>query len=121
MRGKNFSALLADLSDVPDTIILNSNSSAAPNSHYCMTVVLSGELAPHRNDIMMDLKGKGIGCCVYYHQQVFRMTYYKEKYGYEDGRYPNAEAISDHSIELPVGPHLQDEDLKQIALFLRES
>jgi dTDP-4-amino-4,6-dideoxygalactose transaminase len=46
------------------------------------------------------------------------MTYYREKYGYDAARYPNAEAISDRGIALPVGPHLEDGDVEHIATTL---
>ena len=47
-------------------------------------------------------------------QPVPRMTYYREKYGYDASRYPVAEQISDEAIALPVGPHLSQEDLDYI-------
>jgi dTDP-4-amino-4,6-dideoxygalactose transaminase len=39
------------------------------------------------------------------------MTYYATKYGYDPAGYPHATAISDHSIALPVGPHLSEADV----------
>ena len=49
------------------------------------------------------------------------MRYYAEKYGYDASAYPNAEAISDGSIALPVGPHLVDGDAEYIAASFRRA
>jgi dTDP-4-amino-4,6-dideoxygalactose transaminase len=42
------------------------------------------------------------------------MHYYREKYGYNADLYPNATRMSDHSIALPVGPHVGLDDLDYI-------
>lgn len=84
------------------------------NSHYCLSVVLD----ERRNDVLRLLGEAGVGASVYYPQPVPRMTYYREKYGYDAARYPNAEAISDRGIALPVGPHLEDGDVERIATSL---
>ena len=43
------------------------------------------------------------------------MAYYRRKYGYDARRFPGAEAISDASLALPVGPHVTEDDMGQIA------
>jgi dTDP-4-amino-4,6-dideoxygalactose transaminase len=48
------------------------------------------------------------------------MVYYREKYSYDAASYTGAEAISDSSIALPVGPHLDAEDVDYVATTLRE-
>jgi perosamine synthetase len=55
-----------------------------------------------------------VGTSVYYPQPVPRMTYYRNKYGYATRTFAHAEHISDHSIALPVGPHLVADDLAYI-------
>lgn len=85
------------------------------NSHYCLSVVLDG--VP-RDDVLRRIGELGVGASVYYPKPVPRMTYYREKYGYDAGRYPGAEAISDRGIALPVGPHLEEGDVETIAATL---
>ena len=46
---------------------------------------------------------------------------YRNKYGYDPSRYPNAERISDRAIALPVGPHVADEDIDYIARQFAQS
>ena len=48
------------------------------------------------------------------------MKYYKEKYGYDEKKYENASRISDGMIALPVGPHLNLEDMEIIAKGLKK-
>ena len=60
------------------------------------------------------IKARGVGTSIYYPQPVARMTYYRQKYGYRDGQYPNAERIADAGIALPVGPHLNEDDMAYI-------
>ena len=91
------------------------------NSHYCLSVVLDEDARERRAEILRRLGESGVGASVYYPQPVPRMTYYREKYGYDAARYPNAEAISDRGIALPVGPHLEDGDAGHIAEALIEA
>jgi len=88
--------------------------------HYCLSVLLDEPLGAKRPDIMAALTERKIGSSIYYPQPVPRMTYYREKYGYDASRYPNAARISDSTIALPVGPHLTTEHMHHIASNLRE-
>jgi len=84
------------------------------SSHYCLAVLLDENLANKRPEIMKMLGEQGIGSSVYYPQPVPRMSFYKEKYGYEENRYRNATRISDGMLALPVGPHLNTQDMEII-------
>lgn len=114
-RQKNFAHLKDALSDVSHLPVLDSKERTSMNSHYCLSVVLDGPLAGKRNRIVEMLNRSGVGTSVYYPQPVPRMTYYRAKYGYDEGAYPQATRISDQSIALPVGPHLGPEDMDYIA------
>ena len=83
------------------------------SSHYCMGIILQAELARKRATLMNELKAKGVGTSIYYPHPVPHMTYYREKYGEISS--PNAETISNSLIALPVGPHLDSNDMKTIA------
>jgi len=114
-RGTNFAILRDALEEVEGVRVLDATDPLAENSHYCLTVVLDEGLAARRADLIADLAAVGVGTSVYYPQPVPRMTYYREKYGYDAARFPNSEAISDRSIALPVGPHLEPEDAEYVA------
>ena len=78
-------------------------------------------MPPKRSEIINLLTEKGIGSSIYYPQPVPRMKYYKEKYGYDEKKYINASRISDGMIALPVGPHLDLDDMENIAIGLKNS
>ena len=91
----------------------------AENSHYCLVMVLNGDLGEKRTEIIKKLNERGVGTSIYYPKPVPYMDYYKSKYGYRDNDFPNAARISYNSIALPVGPHLNVKDMEQIATELR--
>ena len=101
--------------------MLDNTSSAVTNSHYCLSLVLDESLGGKRRELVASLKSAGIGTSVYYPQPVPRMTYYLNKYGYEPEHFVEAARISDHSIALPVGPHLKPGDVEHIAETVRHS
>jgi perosamine synthetase len=110
-RRANFAELQRALAGAPNPRILVGPG----NSHYCASLVLEGELAVRRDDVLRLIGEHGVGASVYYPQPVPRMTYYREKYGYDAARYPGAETISDCAIALPVGPHLERGDVEAVA------
>lgn len=114
-RKENFTRLKQNLESHPDLHILDSHNPDVVNSHYCMIMVLKNAWSNKRTEMIESLKAQGVGTSVYYPQPVPRMSYYRGKYGYENGKYTNAEAISDNSIALPVAPHLNTDDMDYIA------
>lgn len=114
-RKENFLTLKQSLSDIPGTFVLDAQRQEAVNSHYCLSIVLDGDLAGRRNDVVKRLNEAGVGTSVYYPHPVPRLSYYQKKYGYDASRYPQASRISDQSIALPVGPHLGTEDMVYVA------
>jgi dTDP-4-amino-4,6-dideoxygalactose transaminase len=114
-RRANFFALKALLVALDDVMVLDAPETEGSNSHYCLSVLLTGKLAKKRDEIAEKLKQAGIGTSVYYPQPVPRMLYYRRKYGYCADLFPHAEAVSERSIALPVGPHLIPEDIDYIA------
>jgi perosamine synthetase len=120
-RGENFARLSEGLAGIPHLSILDARDPGVTNSHYCLSIVLDGPLAGKRNEMAGMLNRSGVGTSVYYPQPVPRMTYYRQKYGYDGGSYPQAARISDQSIALPVGPHLGPEDMDYMAEAARKA
>jgi perosamine synthetase len=114
-RSANFEALKSELKNVDDVIVLDSSNSKSKNSHYCLILILIGSAAEKRNEIVLELKERKVGCSIYYPHPVPRLKYYQDKYGYDLKLFPNAAAVSDQSIALPVGPHLDEKDMSYIA------
>jgi dTDP-4-amino-4,6-dideoxygalactose transaminase len=114
-RRTNFGKLKQHVEALPEARALDAADADAPNSPYCLSLVLEGGLAGRRNEIVGQLNAAGIGTSIYYPQPVPRLGYYRAKYGYDAGRFPNAAKISDQSLALPVGPHLEAADVDYLA------
>jgi dTDP-4-amino-4,6-dideoxygalactose transaminase len=119
-RKNNFEALENYLRKINGLRVLPQPSDGHLEScHYCLGALLDEDIAPKRSKIINALAEQGIGSSVYYPQPVPRMKYYKEKYGYDEKKYINAIRISDGMLALPVGPHLNFEDMEIIANGLK--
>lgn len=118
-RRANFEQLKKTLCTVDGIRMLEATDSEAQSSHYCMSTVLQGGASKRRNDAIGLLNAAGVGTSVYYPQPVPRMRYYREKYGYDPAKFAQAAAISDHSIALPVGPHIGSDDIAYMADAVR--
>ena len=115
LRADNFSQLKASLSGIRGISILDADHPNKLNSHYCLSVILHGDLKKYRDSVIRGLNEAGVGTSIYYPHPVPRLTYYKNKYGYQKESWPNAVAISDYSIALPVAPHVTSSDVRYIA------
>ena len=113
-RKDNFDHLRDGLHSLPNIKVLETKDPSINNACYALTIVLTGATCDQRNEFICRLKEAGIGTSIYYPQPTPRMSYYRNKYGYDAHRYPVAIEISDHSIALPVGPHLEPEDIQYI-------
>lgn len=120
-RAENHRALSRSLAGTEGISMLLSERPGSTHSHYCHTVILEDRKAPKRVEIIKYLNESGVGTSIYYPHPVPYMTYYRQKYGYKEGDFPVAARISDHSIALPVGPHLGLKEMETIAETLKKA
>ena len=114
-RKENFEYLEKRLKGINGLEIMQQPvNSFIKSSHYCLGMILDNELKFHRTNIMNSLKLKEVGTSIYYPNPIPRMLYYQSKYGYEEKNFHNAAIISDSIIALPVGPHLDLNDMDYI-------
>ena len=73
-----------------------------------------------REDVLHRLKVLNVECSTYYPKPVPYFEYYRHKYGYRDGEFPNAEAICYNSITIPIGPHLERKHVAYMVQTLRD-
>lgn len=66
-----------------------------------------------RDQYLEDFQNVGIGVAINY-RAIHLMKYYREKYGYNRGMYPEAEKIGDSTISLPFYPQLTSDDIDYI-------
>jgi dTDP-4-amino-4,6-dideoxygalactose transaminase len=114
-RAQNFATLKDGLAGLDNVAVLDVTAPNQTSSHYCLTAVLGGQLASQRTEVIRRLSAAGVGTSVYYPHPIPRLAYYQKKYGEDLSRFPNAARISDQSIALPVGPHLEIDDMNYIA------
>lgn len=120
-RRENYEALRAGLDEVEEVQQLRAPVAGEESSYYCHAILLRESLAGRRIALMQALKARGVETSIYYPRPVPHMTYYRNKYGYTDGSFPVAARLSGHSIALPVGPHLDPDDMVQIVAVLKDA
>jgi len=120
-RKENYECLQKGLQEVEEIDLFQSSHDQYRSSYYCLSVLLKDPLAPKRFEIVGHLKKNGVGTSVYYPRAVPQLSYYKVKYGYADTEYPVATWISESSIALPVGPHLNTDDMMYIVEHIKSA
>ncbi len=113
-RKENYEFLASELKRMEEIDLFESSQGGYQSSYYCFSILLKEPFASKRLEIIQSLKEQGIGTSIYYPQPVPLFTYYRNKYGYKRNDFPVAQWISESSIALPVGPHLNLEDMNYI-------
>jgi dTDP-4-amino-4,6-dideoxygalactose transaminase len=113
-RKENYELLSAGIENINEIGQFLSSHGKYQSSYYCLSILLNDSISSKRFEIVSQLKQKGVGTSVYYPKPVPCLTYYKNKYGYREKDFPVASWISESSIALPVGPHLDKEDMEYI-------
>lgn len=120
-RKENYAALARGLRELPEVELFESSHGDFESSYYCLSMILDEKIAAKRFEIVSSLNAQGVGTSIYYPRPVPHMAYYREKYGYTEKMFPVAARISYHSIALPVGPHLNVEDMSYIVQSVKKS
>lgn len=72
-----------------------------------------GRLGRTREEVMGELQSAGIGTQVHY-IPVHLQPFYRERYGYREGDYPEAERYYERELSLPLFPGMADDDVQQV-------
>lgn len=120
-RRENYETLSAGLAELEELELLQSSHDGFESSYYCLSILLNQRLTAQRIEIVNILKEQGIGTSVYYPRPVPHMSYYRQRYGHTLDSYPVASRISNSSIALPVGPHLEAEDMNYMVTALKKA
>lgn len=121
LRARNHARLHSGLEAIEELQLFETEAEGVQSSYYCLSAVLGEGLVTKRADVIEALRARGVGTSVYYPHPVPRMTYYREKHGYDGNAFPVATRIADASIALPVGPHLSDNDVDYIIAMVKEA
>ncbi|HZD94864.1 MAG TPA: DegT/DnrJ/EryC1/StrS family aminotransferase [Candidatus Sulfotelmatobacter sp.] len=71
-------------------------------------------LGKSRQEFIEDLKHAGIGTSVHF-IPLHLHSFYRERYGYREGDFPNAESAYERAISLPIYPGMSDSDVEYVA------
>ncbi len=119
-RTANFDALDAGLREVPEIALFDRAGDGFVSSHYCFNMMLAADKADQRTDVIQGLNARGIGTSVHYPGPVPQTTYYRERFGHKPEDHPVANWISNCSIALPVGPHLDESHMATIVAAVKD-
>jgi perosamine synthetase len=118
-RAINDSALRKSLSGISEVKLLADGGGDYEHAHYCLAVILEDRIAHKRRDIIKGLQDAGVGTSMYYPGPVPHLKYYRDKYDLGNTPFPNAARLSQQSIALSVGPHLDEDDMEYTASALK--
>ncbi len=120
-RAANAAVLRAALADVGEVTLLADGDERRKHGNYCLAALLDERTGSRRTEIIGGMREHGVGTSVYYPVPLPLSAYYRNKYGYRPKQYPHASRISNHSIALPIGPHLVENDMRVIAETLKKT
>ena len=66
-----------------------------------------------RDEFVMQLRNMNIGTGIHYNA-VHLEPYYRKKYGFKKGDFPNAEHIAERTISIPIFPGMEDHDVADV-------
>jgi len=65
----------------------------------------------NRDKFIEEMRSRDIFCGIHY-KPIHLHTYYAKRYGWKRGLFPVAEFIGDHTVSLPCGPGMSNEDVE---------
>jgi UDP-4-amino-4-deoxy-L-arabinose-oxoglutarate aminotransferase len=66
-----------------------------------------------RDDYLGAIQDAGVGIAINF-RAIHLMKYYREKYGFTRGMFPESERIGDSTITLPLYPKLREEEIEEV-------
>jgi dTDP-4-amino-4,6-dideoxygalactose transaminase len=93
-----------------------------PDEHawYLFSVILDEKTAGLRRDkLVQSLKDRGIEADIAWPTPIHLQPYYRKRFGFKEGDYPNAEQVCRTVFQLPIQPFLTEDELKRIIFTVR--
>lgn len=84
------------------------------NSWYVYAPMINPEASGMTRDTFMEkMKQHNIGTG-YHYQAVHLYSFYRQKFGFKRGQFPNAETVSDRIVSLPLFPDMNENDQDRV-------
>jgi dTDP-4-amino-4,6-dideoxygalactose transaminase len=90
------------------------------HARHLYLVGVEDEAPLSRDDLMVALTERNIGCGVHY-RGVHLHSYYRERYGLDPASLPVATDISERTLSLPLGPSMSDDDRADVVAALHDA
>ena len=107
---QRYSSAFADISEIKIPPV---NHHVRHAWHLYVIRLNSASLSIDRKQFIEALKAENIGSSVHF-IPLHLHPYYKKKYGYKQGDYPNSEQVYSRVISLPLFPKMADADLEDV-------
>lgn len=88
------------------------------HAHHLYTVLIDEGAALTRDDVADRLGQAGVASSVHF-QAVHLHSYYRDRFGFTRGWFPEAERIADTVLSLPMSPALSDGQVEQVVDVFR--
>lgn len=80
------------------------------HAYHLYPILLNGV---NRKDVYLKLREKGIYTQVHY-IPVHLQPYYRKRFGYKKGEFPNAEYYYENELSLPMFPRMSNDDVNRV-------
>lgn len=87
--------------------------------HLFVILVNPEAMRIHRDQVIEELKARGIGSSVHF-IPLHTHPYYQKEWGYRMGQFPRAESHFDRCLSLPIYPRMTDEDVDRVIESLKD-
>jgi dTDP-4-amino-4,6-dideoxygalactose transaminase len=88
------------------------------HARHLYTLLIRDDAPVGRDEFLGEMHRRRIGTGVHY-RALHTHPYYRERWGYQPEQYPNAFAIGERTVSLPLSPKLSDADVDRIIREVR--
>lgn len=107
------------LADLPVKLPSKPDKSLVHAHHLYTILVDLRKIKVSRDQIQHAIHAEGIGTGIHF-VSIHLHPYYRKKYGFKRGMFPNAEYVSSRTISLPIGANVSNEDIHDVVMALRK-
>ncbi|OGY18983.1 MAG: UDP-4-amino-4,6-dideoxy-N-acetyl-beta-L-altrosamine transaminase [Candidatus Chisholmbacteria bacterium RIFCSPHIGHO2_01_FULL_48_12] len=108
------------LSDIEEIGLPPDEEAGTVHARHLYAILLRlDRLKIPRNQFINALQTEGIGAGIHF-EPVHLHKFYREKYGFKKGQFPNAEYIGERTVSLPFYPHMSEQDVNDVIEAVRK-
>ena len=113
IRERHWKAYDDAFADMSEIVTPNADVTGRHARHLYTILLDLDQLRITRNEFVGLLQAENIGCGVHF-LALHLHSYYRERYGWKPGDFPNAEFISERTVSLPLSAQLTEDDVNDV-------